>query len=504
MSEARVNLFERAIGYVAPRFALRREQARAQLDAARGYSGAALGRHTAGWRTAPTSADAEIERAGSRLRDRSRDLTRNNPYAAKAVSAWVNNLVGDGITPRPVSKNEKVNAEVKAIWPDFAAQCDADGQLDFNGMQVLAAREMVEAGEVLTRRRRRRASDGLAVPLQLQILEADLIDSSRTGTTTTGNVAIQGVEFDQLGKRANYWLFSEHPGNNFITSLGAGFDSKPIPADQIIHLYEKQRTQVRGVPWGASVIRALRDFEDYTFAEGIRKKTESSVVGVVLGFENEEQGVAPSITDSRGNKVEQFEPGLFAYARGGKDIKFNTPGVSGGYPEYGKFTLKGVAAGYRLPYAVLSADQGDTNFSGDRSGLVEFRRLVGALQWHLFIPVWCQPVWDWFCEAAYLAGRISEPRVPVEWSPPEFAWVDPYKDALAELLAIRAGTRTWAQCVQGRGRNPDEQLAEIAKWNGKFDAAQVILDCDPRQITGSGALQRLLDAASSDNNSGKK
>jgi hypothetical protein len=38
--------------------------------------------------------------AAGGMRDRSRDLVRNNPYAAKAVQAVVSNLIGTGILPR--------------------------------------------------------------------------------------------------------------------------------------------------------------------------------------------------------------------------------------------------------------------------------------------------------------------------------------------------------------------------------------------------------------------
>src|SRR6202008_1658665 len=99
--QVRANILDRAIGAVAPRMALKRIRARAALDlVTRAYAGAALGRHTDGWKTSPSSADSEIASAGSRLRDRHRDLVRNNPNAAKAVSSWVTNLVGDGISPR--------------------------------------------------------------------------------------------------------------------------------------------------------------------------------------------------------------------------------------------------------------------------------------------------------------------------------------------------------------------------------------------------------------------
>lgn len=56
----------------------------------------------------------------------------------------------------------------------------------------------------------------------------------------------------------------------------------------------KQRTQARGVPWGAPVIRSLRDLDDYEVAELVRKKTEACVTAIVLGDDEAQQGIAPS------------------------------------------------------------------------------------------------------------------------------------------------------------------------------------------------------------------
>jgi capsid protein len=109
-----MNWLDRAVGYVAPATALRRARHRAAMVAlARSYEGARVGRRTEGWVVAGTSANAEIGTALSRLRDRSRDLVRNNPYAAKAVQAVVSNLVGTGILPRrdpamPPSKRRRI------------------------------------------------------------------------------------------------------------------------------------------------------------------------------------------------------------------------------------------------------------------------------------------------------------------------------------------------------------------------------------------------------------
>ena len=115
--------------------------------------------------------------------------------------------------------------------------------------------------------------------------------------------------------------------------------------------------------------------------------------------------------------------------------------------------------------------------------------MIDAVQWQLFIPMLCAPVWRWFTEAAWAAGQIPTPDIPVEWSPPKFDAVDPYKDAMADLLAIRTGTMTLAQAIARQGHNPDAVLAEIAATNAKLDGLGLVLDSDPRRVTKTGSAQ---------------
>ena len=486
---ARMNWLDRAIGSFAPHRAIKRLQARQALESlTRGYDGAARGRRTDGWRAPGTSADTEIATAGTLLRDRMRDLVRNNPHAAKAVSALVNNIIGSGIIPRAASGNDKLDAKVNALWEKWSSQCYADGQLDFLGLQTLACRQMIEAGEVLIRRRPRRSSDGFDVPIQLQLLEADMLDATINRDLNDGGNIVQGIEFNQIGQRRSYWLYAQHPGDSVISSK-MRLNSQPIPAVDVLHLYEKQRLQVRGVPWGTPVMRTLRDLDDWTQAELVRKKTEACVVGIVLGADETDQGIAPSVVDSDGNRVEQFEPGLIAYARGGKDIKFNQPATTAGVTEWLRAQLHIVAAGFRMPYELLTGDLSQVNYSSIRAGLVEFRRLIDAVQWQIIIPMFCKPVWEWFVQTAWAAGQLPQPVIAVKWSPPRFEAVDPLKDSMADLMAMRSGTMTLAQAIARQGHNPDAVLAEIALMNSRIDNLGLILDSDPRHVTQTGIIQ---------------
>ncbi len=492
------SLLDRAIAAVAPRAAMKRMAARIALDGMlqRGYDGAALGRRTDGWRTGGTSADTEIAGAGALLRNRMRDLVRNNPHAARAVSAWVEDIVGDGFTPYANTGDPELDKRVDELWARFAEICDADGRGDFHALTSLAVREMVESGEVLARRRRRRAVDGLPVPLQIQAMEIDHLDESRIEAQRANGDGrtVRGIEYNARGARTAYWLFPDHPGDIGVP-LSRQFSSLRIPADGVIHLFKRDRVQQRGVPWGAPVIRPLRDLDDWTNAELVRKKTEACLVGIVTAADDAEQGIAPSVTDSDGNIIERFEPGLIAYARGAKDIEFNQPSHAAGVSEWLKAQLHIIAAGWNLPYERLTGDLRDVSFISGRLGRIDHQRGVSMLQWQLVIPVWCQPIWNWFTEAAWAAGLLPQPRIPVEWQPSGFEMLDPGAEAAADLLEMRMGTMTLPQAIAKRGYNPKLMLKEIADTNAEIDALGLILDSDPRKVTQQGLMQRILEAA---------
>ena len=486
MIKARPNWLDRLIEPIAPRLALKRALARGVIDETRGYDGAARGRHTQGWKASATSADSEILNSLPMLRNRQRDLERNNPHARKARSVWVNNLVGWGSEPRPSSGNPTLDAKAKQVWKEFVENADADGQLDFHGIYEIAVGAMVSGGESLIRRRIRRPEDGLPVPLQLQVMEGDHLDHMKNGPLLNNHVAVQGVEFDAIGQRSAYWLYPQHPGNSWSTAA-LSLQSRPVPASEVLHLYRKERTQTRGVPWGSAVIRSLRDLDDYEIAEIVRKKTEACVVAIVLGADEDNEGIAPSVTDARGNPVEQFEPGLIAYAHGGKEVRFNTPTATGGYAEYKRAGLHTVAAGYLVPYELMTGDLSQVNFSSSRVGLTEFRRLVTAVHW-----LCCVPIWRWVCEVAYLAGKLPVPYVPVTWPDLEFESVNPIDDANADLIRMRSGTMSWDDAVAKTGRNPDDVMMEIVARLKKFDEADLVFDSDARKVTKGGNEQPSL------------
>lgn len=497
MPAPRLTWLDRAIAVVSPEAAAKRVRARLALDQVRAYDGASSGRRSAGWRAAGTSADAETAAAGGALRDRMREQVRNNPHAAKALAALTNNIVGNGIEGRIKTGDEALDARLNALWKRWSEKCDADGQLDFNGLQTLVVRGMIEGGEMLVRREWRRVTDRIPGNMVIRVLEGDHIDSSKDGPLTTGNTLIQGVEFDKIGRRVAYHLFPHHPGAR--TTVGRySISSVRVPADGVIHVYEKQRTQVRGVPWGTPALTSMRDLRDFEDAELLRKKIEACMVGIVTGGDENEMFIgaedrgAPGVYDSAGLPVERFEPGMFLHARGGRDVKFNSPIAVPGYDTYKRSMLHTIAAGWRIPYELLTGDLSQVNYSSIRAGLTEFRRLVEAVQYQLVIAMFLRRVGDWFVEAHVFSGDIrpeDAERMTWEWTPPKWYSVDPLKDVMADILELRAGLATLPQKIAERGYDADALLEEVAATNETLDRLKLILDSDPRATAKNGSLQ---------------
>jgi lambda family phage portal protein len=290
-------MLDAGLAWIAPRRAASRYAAKVAIaNLRRGYEAGGKTRVTEGWRGSNASADAEIAAAGPVLRDRSRDLVRNNALAAQAVQVLVNNIVGPGIRPRAASGNKALNKRVDALWRGFSANCDFYGHTDFHGLLNLAVREMVEAGDILALKITT-PGVGKSVPLKIQLREIDHLDTSRVQEITPGYID-QGIEFDISGRRTAYRMLADHPGGTG-RFLRRRFESERIDASRVAHLFERQRVQSRGVPWGAPAMLALRDLGDWQAAELVRKKTEACLVGIVFGDDGTQASVAPVVHTPR-------------------------------------------------------------------------------------------------------------------------------------------------------------------------------------------------------------
>ena len=455
-----MNFLDGIVGYFDPLAGVKRMQARMALQMVRGYDAAKVGRRTSGWIAGGGSANAEIAPSLSRIRNRCRDVVRNNEYAARALDTLVANTVGDGIMAK---------APDQQLWDDWCEYCDADGQLDFNGLIELGHRTRRESGEVLFRFRVRSPDDGFPVPLQIQVQEPDHIDSNKTGPLANGNIAIAGVEFNLIGQRVAYWLFPVHPGEVSTFRLNS-LESKRVPAREVIHYYRKRRpTQVRGISELAVSLLRLRDLADYEQAELVRKKIEACFVAFVR-TDDQSLRLGQAEAGAHGSRKEKIAPGMINYLSNSEGVDFGNPSASGGYGEYTKTQLHAIAAGAGVMYSQMTGDLSSFNYSSYRAGLVEFRQIVKAEQWLALKPMVLAPIARRFQETALLAGKTRKPVQPFTWNMPKLQWVDPLKDVMAEKEAIRGGLKTLSASIRDMGEDPDKTIAEMKDERDKLKA----------------------------------
>jgi len=331
----------------------------------------------------------------------------------------------------------------------------------------------VEAGEVLVRRI---LSRGSKIPLQLQVIEADFLYDTFSQTLPGGGFIKQGIEFDKQGRRVAYHLYRHHPGE--INPLGNSFEILRIPASEILHVYRKDRAgQLRGVPWGAPALLKLRDFDDYDDAQLIRQKIAACFAAFVIDKEATDGPGADSDTLDK-----NLEPGLIYELPPGKEITFgNPPAVGLEYEPYAAVTLRSIATGFGVTYESLTQDYSRVNFSSGRMGWIEFHRNIEQWRWNMLIPNLCEKVWDWFVEAAELAGEVTVDRTKkATWTPPKREMIDPVKETDAQITAIRGGLKTLSEAIREQGNDPEKQLEEMANDNAMLDKKGLKLDSDPR------------------------
>lgn len=427
----------------------------------RSYDGARNDRRSGGWVAANSSANTEILPQLSILRNRSRELVRNNPYAAKAMRVLASNRIGTGIIATIKDK------QIASLWNKWVKVCDADWQYDFNGIQRLIAMTEAESGECLIRFRYRKMSDGLPVPVQLQILEPDFIDTTKNENLKNKGWIQNGIEFSPIGERVAYWLFNQHPGESITNTI---VKSSRIPASDIIHFFDRKRPgQMRGVPILAPIMMTANDLNEFVEATLVRKAAEACIAAVVETDDENRSIGNESIDDQM--RIEELAPGMVQYLSPGEKLTFTNPSASQGDIGYVADRLHAIAAGIGITYEQLTGDLSQVNYSSIRAGTLDFRREIEQWQWLNFVPSFLNTVIEKFLETAFAAGLIPSTDIEYDWTTPRFDWVDPMKDVQGEQLELSMGLKTWSEAVRARGFNPDLLFEELKAEREKFKSA---------------------------------
>lgn len=419
------------------------------------------------------SADGTNDGAVKGLREQARYLEENYDLAKGAINAVVNNVVGPQLLPEPKVREKngrdakKINKVISELWADWSKSPEVTGELNFNEVARLVCRAWVRDGECFAKHIMG-APKGLvlasAVPYTIELIESDFCPMSLDDKDKN---IVQGIEKDSWGKPVRFHFFDEHPGDAYFYSL----KTQAVDASIVSHIKHTTRfRQTRGVSAFAPVFTRLYDVKDYEESERIAARLTAAIG---LAFVNDGDGATPFDNNEDADGVRHydgFEPGMvfdnLPHGVRPEIIESKRPN-SLAIP-FREAMLKAVASGFGVSYSTIAKDYSGT-FSSQRQELVESYQSYRVMR-NAFVSMFVQPVYERFIQMCLVQGLIV-PNVrtdmtsifDVHFEGSQMPWIDPLKEANANIALVEAKLKTRAQVLREMGMNPDQVMQQLEK-----------------------------------------
>lgn len=443
-------------------------------------------RLTAGWKSANTGINADLERALEPMRSRSRNWAVNTDLGRRYISMVKVNVVGhclprlqvratlaDGKTLDTIA-NQAIEDHFRT-WCE-RGNCEISGKLSLLDVAHTNVASWARDGEYLNRRIR---SKSLPYGYALQVLDVDRlpINSSVKGAldASGGNVIRMGVEINALGQTAAYHLYSAHPSDGHWSAQPNQIER--VSAADIFHGFLVERPeQVRGYPWTHAILKTADGLAKYERYALVAAQFGAMKMGFYTIDKDAPSGEAPNFDaykDATGQLVTEVEPGMLESLPPGVDFK----GWDSPYPhqQFGDFTKAykhGLAAGLDVAHHNLTGDMAGVNYSSARIAELQ-ERDMWRLRQKGFIEGWLLPVFREWLLCALAQGAITLPsgaRLPADrygkfaaaasFQPRGWAWVDPEADIKASIAAIGADLRSERMIADEQGVDLDQVLSD--------------------------------------------
>ena len=467
----------------------------------RSYAGAEFSRLTSDWNVLNTSADTEIRTSLRPLRNRSRQLVRDNEYAKNAVRIVQTNVVGSGIGMQSIVTNksgklqDKVNDMIEAAWEKWTDKkvCHTGGTLCFQDIERIIISQLVEAGEVLIRKVKKSFGSS-NTPFALEVLEADRLIDDYNSRAANGNTIRMGIEVDQWGRPVAYWLYPTHPGDYGFANTVDPVHYVRVPAEEIIHLYIPDRIpQTRGVPWFHAALKRMHDMAGYTEAEIVAARASANIVGFIR---------TPELDTTNSDFAERLidsEPGTFKQLLPGEDLTaFNPSRNNTNLEPFMRFLLRSISAAIGVSYESLSRDYSQSNYSSSRLALLDDRSMWRIVQGWMIRNFRKEIHAEWL-DAAVLCGDVAIPDYysnrdkyqAVRFKPRGWSWIDPTKEIKAYREAVRSGFMTVSDVIADTAGGADAEDVFKARRQelDLMDQLDLVFDSDTAQVDVQGKAQ---------------
>lgn len=410
---------------------------------------------------------------------RSRAAYRNNGWIKQGVKRHVSNEVGAHIQPLFQIDDAAIKSSLNKEWQLFVKHSDADGALNFYGQLALASMTRRIAGECFIRIRPRRI-DRSKTTFQLQMLEPEMVPLMLFESLSNGNEVINGIEFNRRGQRIAYHVYKRHPYDWVSLHNTPDInDTVRIPARLMLHHFQPERPgQIRGRPDTVQSLVAAFDYQEYSDAERIRKKSKAAHTAFLERGEYPEEDdylydplTGAALTDASADST-TIEPGAYNVLNPGEKIKFPDGDNTGsGYSDFQRWQLLSMAAGLAQPYQIFSGDLQGMNDRLWRAITNEYFRTIDMERDHFVIHQICEPVKDFFLDQLWLNNLVEMPGYEarrteyqsVKWQAQGRKSINRLQDVNAKKIEKREGFNSTSALIAEDGRDPEAVARERAE-----------------------------------------
>jgi lambda family phage portal protein len=507
-SSDRPPIIDRLIKYVSPKWAAHRAYYRGAIDAlpqiGATYRGGIPTRLDTQW--SPTlgfqGANAPLNRWRlTQLRDRARDLERNNTIACGMLDRATENVIGHGFRLQAQTDDGKFNKQVEALWSDWTERADIRGRRSWVQLQRLIYRSRLRDGDVGC------AFVQRGQDVRLQPISGDLIDTQYGGYDAATNT-YDGIQFDKDGRAQAYNVISLAPltGQRTATVVSAN--------DFVFLSRDKNLDQVRGEPCFAQVMPLFDQIDGYIEAVVIAARVAAcQALLIKSGNSGKEIGKLGTAQNSQGQyqPIAGMEPGMVRYLRPGEEVvAVNPTQPQQQFPDFVAMLLRFAGVSLGMPLELVLLDFSRTNYSSARAALLQAYRVFRSEQTY-FTDHFLRRVYRWRVSKWVKDGVLVPPAAiqsnywKHSWIAPGWAWVDPTKEIEAALMEVDGGLNTltniaaqhghdFYELVQARKRELDTLAA------AGIPTARSARTRDPATVAGAPSVvpQRLHDYSEDD------
>ncbi|MEW9106285.1 phage portal protein [Paenibacillus sp.] len=478
-----MNVFDRAIAAVSPRWAYKRAAWRRGMAV---FDSGSVDRLSLNWNPQSGWNEQRVRMERERIRARAQDMERNSDIGKAILAAFQRGVIGEGLALQ--SKAEDGTAEmIMKQWKEWtqAENCDVTAAQDFTEMlETILTRRIVDGGIFIYKA----VTDDKKYPFKLQLRTVDELDTTLTVSNiepTKGNEVIDGVEINAHGKHVAYY-FKKYKG-----TLQVQGESVRIPAEDMIFWHHKSDPrQVREISELATSLNRVKDVNEFLEAVNIKERVLACLAVFV------KKALPAGVSGRLNNMIKptegrydsmSLEPGMIGELNPGDEVQTVIPsGQSSNASQHVTTMLRLIGASVGLSYEAVSRDLGNVTYSSARQGVVEdrktYKRYIRSMVNRVLTPIFHE-----FVATQILVGALPvPPKADIAalakhaWIPSGSAWIDPTREVVANKVALETSQTTLARICAENGEDwrevikqrAAERLLEQKLMNGGAEGAQ--------------------------------